>query len=155
MNANVCRVYESSKVAEGQKRMLLIFLFLASSTELRSVRMCPECCKCDTTFGTNKSKKELFTLAFKDGKNNKAFNGGRAFIPCAQTWVFNLLFKVCLLQFWGQTTTCERVHLMLTDGCVQEYLPLINSTGTNKSFPNAIHGLCYFHLVKKTHGMQT
>jgi len=34
---------------------------------------------------------------------------------------------------------------MMTDGCSQEYLSFINNSGKNKSFENAVNGLCYFH----------
>ena len=56
------------------------------------VQMHPELCVADTTFGTNNNKKELFTLAFKDGNNN-VFNGARAYIPNAQKCVFHMMFK--------------------------------------------------------------
>ena len=135
--------YESSKM-KSNGRLMLIFLF-ASNEEMRMVRMFPEYCCYDTTFGTNNEKKELFTLAFLDG-NNHALNGGRAFVPSSQSWVFNTLFKFCLKTFWGEIVT-DRLHLMITDGCTQEYLSFINNTGKNNAFPNAIHGLCYFHLV--------
>jgi hypothetical protein len=112
---------------------------------MRLTRMHPEFCCCDTTFGTNNKKKELFTLAFLDG-NNKAFNGGRAFIPSAQAWTFQTLFKYCLPTFWGPVIT-SRLFLMITDGCVQEGASFINNIGVGVAFPNAIHGLCYFHLA--------
>ena len=94
---DVKRLYESSLIRDDG-RLLVLFLY-ASNEELRRVRMHPEFCAADTTFGTNDEKKELFTLAFKDG-NNKAFNGGRCFIPNAQKWVFGMLFKNCLPLFW-------------------------------------------------------
>ena len=125
-------------------KLLVLFLY-ASNEELRMVRMHPEFCAADTTFGTNNEKKELFTLAFKDG-NNKAFNGGRCFIPNAQKWVFGMLFKECLPMFWTKEVT-DNLRLMLTDGCTSEYLPFILNIGFNKSFPKAVRGLCYYHLA--------
>ena len=107
--------------------------------------MHPEFCAADTTFGTNNEKKELFTLAFLDG-NKKAFNGGRAYLPNAQRWVFSMIFRDCLPHFWGKTI-CNNLRLLLTDGCSNEYLPFIKNCGLHNSFPNAVHGLCYFHLV--------
>ena len=107
--------------------------------------MHPEFCAADTTFGTNNEDKELFTLAFKDG-NNKAFNGGRCFIPNAQKWVFNMMFKYCLPAFWEEEV-CNNIRLLITDGCTQEYLPFILNIGFEKTFPKAVHGLCYYHLA--------
>ena len=138
----VTELYKSSKIEGGT--LLVLFLY-ASNEELRLARMHPEFCAADTTFGTNNEKKELFTLAFKDG-NNKAFNGGRCFIPNAQKWVFAMMFKHCLPKFWGQKIT-KNVRLLLTDGCTAEYLPFILNIGFEKAFPKAVHGLCYYHLA--------
>ena len=93
--------------------LLVIFLY-NSSEEMRLLRMHPEVLLADTTHGTNKEKKELFTIAAKDG-NNKAFNACRAYIPNAQQWVFELLFKECLPHFFGQTIL-SRVRLLITEG---------------------------------------
>ena len=91
--------------------------------------MFPEFLCCDTTFGTNKDKNESFTLASLDG-NNQGFNRGRAFVPSSQSLVFQLLFKHCLTQFWGEFTA-QRLRLMITDGCTQEYLSFIQNIGPN------------------------
>ena len=95
--------------------------------------------------GTNNLKKELFTLAFLDS-NNRAFNGGRAFIPNGQQWVYHLIFRYCLPTFWGDTI-CRRLKLMMTDGCSQEYMAFIDNSGKKNSFPKAVNGLCYFHTA--------
>ena len=109
------------------------------------MRMHPEFCAADTTFGTEKSKKELFTLTFKNGQNN-IMNGGRAYIPNAQRWVFMMMFGELLPAFWG-SHVCERLRLLITDGCYNEYLSFIGNIGYKKAFPNAVPGLCYYHLV--------
>ena len=140
-------LYNSSipSTANGGSGRLLLIFFYASEEELRLIRMFPEFVCCDTTFGTNRDKKELFTVAGLDG-NNHAFNAGRAFRPSGQSWVFNLLFKHCLKLFWGNEVA-QKLRLVLTDGCIQEYLAFIHNSGPNSSFPNAIHGLCNFHLL--------
>ena len=130
-------------------RLLVAFLF-ATKEEMRHTRMHPEFCAADTTFGTENTKKELFTLTFKNG-NNQLLNGGRAYIPNAQKWVFEMMFKELLPTFWGPEI-CERLRLVITDGCCNEYVSFmqnigINKDGGNKSFPNAVIGLCYYHLV--------
>ncbi|KAG7357777.1 MULE transposase domain containing protein [Nitzschia inconspicua] len=107
--------------------------------------MHPESISCDVTFGTENTKKQLFDFAAVDG-NNKAFNCGRAYIPNGQTWVFWYCFKYCLPVFWGPVVT-ERLCVMSTDGCPQEYLPFIQNTGLGTTFPNATHSLCYFHTA--------
>ncbi|KAG7356071.1 MULE transposase domain containing protein [Nitzschia inconspicua] len=107
--------------------------------------MHPESISCDATFGTENTKKQLFTLATRDG-NNKAFNCGVAYIPNGQAWVFWHCFRYCLKTLWGETVT-KRVSLMCTDGCVQEYQAFINNAGEGGSFPNAVHTLCYFHTA--------
>jgi hypothetical protein len=107
---------------KGGERLLLIFLF-ASDEELRLLMMHPECLMVDTTFKTNKQKKELFTVAFKDG-NNQGCNGARAYIPSGARWVFACLFEQCLPLFWG-ADVCLRVRLFLTDGDPHEYSQII------------------------------
>ena len=143
--SNLVQLYNSSIGASGSTRKLLLIFMFATTEELRLIRMFPEFCCCDTTFGTNREKKELFTLASLDA-NNQGFNCGRAFVPNSQSWVFHLLFKHCLPTFWGKAVT-EKLQLMITDGCTQEYMSFIRNTGVNRPFPNAIHGLCDFHLL--------
>ena len=36
---------------------------------------------------------------------------------------------------------------MITDGCVQEWTTFIGNCGIDAAFPNAVLGLCYFHLA--------
>jgi hypothetical protein len=131
-----------SNLLKGEQKLLLIFLF-ASDEELRLVMMHPEFFAFDTTFQTNKQKKELFTIAGLDG-NNRGFNGGRAFIPSSKQWVFLYLFRYCLPIFWGKDVI-ERLRLALTDGDPHEYSQFIRAVDV-KAIPNAVHGLCYFHM---------
>ena len=112
---------------------------------MRLTRMHPECFMVDTTHGTNNERKELFTVAGKDG-NNFAFNACRCFIPNQQQWVFNLLFSQCLPIFFGKTIT-SRINLLVTDGATTEYIPILKIIGKNGPYPHCSHGLCYFHLV--------
>ena len=125
--------------------MLLIFIF-SSDEETGLVRMYPEVYCCDTTFGTNNEKKDLFTVAFLDG-NKKLLNGARAYIPNEQRWMFHTLFKYCLPFFWGPSVR-ERMNLIMIDSCSKEFMSVIESTGDKSyGFPNAILGLCYWHLA--------
>ena len=124
--------------------MLVLFIY-NTAEEMRLTRMHPEMMQADTTHGTNKEKKELFTLASLDG-NNKAFDALRGFIPNAQKWVFTTLFAECLPKLFGKLIT-ERNKLMLTDGCSAEYLSFIMNSGSGHVYKNSCLGLCYFHLV--------
>jgi hypothetical protein len=119
--------------------------FFAHEEELRLLSMHPESLCCDTTFGTENTKKELFDVAGVDG-NNKGFNGCRAYIPNAQQWVFWYTFKHCLPMFWGKVDS-HRVRPLITDGCPQEINSVVSNIGNGRSFPNAVHSLCYFHLA--------
>ncbi|KAG7371399.1 MULE transposase domain containing protein [Nitzschia inconspicua] len=142
-NARFRLLHNQNRLSSSQK-LLLIFLF-ATVEEMRLLQMHPESISCDVTFGTENTKKQLFTLAACDG-NNKAFNCGRAYIPNGQAWVFWHCFRYCLKVFWGESIT-NRVSLMCTDGCVQEYQAFINNTGDGETFPNAVHTLCHFHTA--------
>jgi hypothetical protein len=136
-------LYQDCKLS-GAQQLLLIFFF-AHEEELRLLSMHPESLCCDTTFGTENTKKELFDVAGLDG-NNKGFNAGRAYIPNAQQWVFSYIFKYCLPKFWG-VTVCNRVSLFVTDGDAQEINGVVTNIGPGRAFPNAVHSLCYFHLA--------
>lgn len=89
--------------------------------------MHPEACSCDTTFGTNKEKKGLFTVAALDG-NNTTFYAAQGFIPNEQGWLFHVLFKYCLPLLWGNTIS-SRMNLMTTDQNSEEYMALVGNTG--------------------------
>ena len=78
--------------------LLVVFLY-NNYDEIRLTPIHPESLMVDTTHGTDKERKELFTIASKDG-NNRAFNACRAFIPNQQQWVFHLLFSECIPLFW-------------------------------------------------------
>ena len=65
---------------------------------MRLTRMRPEYFMVDTTHDTNNARKELFTVAGKEG-NNFAFNACRDYILNQQQWMFNLLFSQCLPVF--------------------------------------------------------
>lgn len=122
---SVIEAYERNHLL-GNKHLLVLFLY-NSEEEMRLLRMHPECLQADTTHGTNNEKKELFTIAAKDG-NNKGFNAARAHIPNAQKWVFNSLFQHCLPIFFGRTIV-ERNRLLLTDGCSNEFMSFISTLG--------------------------
>ena len=59
--------YFCSNLTDGGK-LLVLFLY-NSYDEMRLTRMHPESLMIDTTHGTNKERKELFTVATKDGNN--------------------------------------------------------------------------------------
>jgi hypothetical protein len=67
-------------------------------------------------------------------------------VPNGQSWTFQTLFKYCLPILWG-TVIVQRMRLMMTDGCSQEYLSFINNSGKNNAFENSVNGLCYFHAT--------
>ena len=146
-DGRIRRVWDQNMLSD-RERLLVIFLF-TTKEERRNARMHPEFCAADTTFGTENTKKELFTVAFKSG-NNKVLNGARAYIPNAQRWVFYMMFNELLPLLWGPEI-CERLRLIITDGCCNEYLSFIQNRGKNESFPNAVIGLCYYHLVLQSY----
>jgi hypothetical protein len=113
--ARFSELYGAARLTSS-KRLLLMFFF-ASEKEMRRLLMHPASLTCNTTFGTENTKKELFDIAGLD-RNNKGFNAGRAYIPIAQEWVFYYAFKHCLPVLWGPVIT-QRVSLMCTDGCTQ------------------------------------
>jgi hypothetical protein len=74
--------------------------------------MHPESLCCDTTFGTENKKKELFDVAGLDSKN-KGINAGRAYIPNAQQWGFFVHVQaLSAFPFWG-AVVASHVRLMV------------------------------------------
>ena len=136
-------LYESNELT-GKDRLLALGVY-SSEKEMRLLRMYPEMIQADTTHVTNNAKKELFTLASLY-VNNKEFNGGRVSIPKAQKWVFSTIFKILLPIFWGGIIV-KRNQLMMTDGCVLEYMSCIAHSGEGRPFFNSVLVLCHFHLV--------
>ena len=57
----------------------LLFVWVLDK-ELCMVTMHPECMSVDLTHGSNRQKKKLIVVAFKDGNNN-VFPGAHAFQP--------------------------------------------------------------------------
>ena len=89
--------YIASNLSNGGK-LLVLFLY-NNYDEMRLTRMHPGSLMVDTTHGTNKERKELVTIASKEG-NNRAFNACRAFILNQQQWVFYLPFQSVYLFFF-------------------------------------------------------
>jgi MULE transposase domain len=134
---------------KNDEKILLIFFFVHDE-EFRWFRMNPEVVACDTTFGVEKTKKGLFKISGVDG-NNSLFNCGRAFIPSEQAWAFRVLFHDILSAVLG-SELCSRVRRICTDGCVQQYTTLVQSFGSGMAFPNAVHTLCFYHVVVQKWG---
>ena len=94
---DIIRQYTNANLTKHGK--LLVLCMYNTHEEMRLTRMHPEALMVDTTHGTNKDRKELFTVTGKDG-NNKGFNALRAYIPNQQQWIFHLIFSECLPFFW-------------------------------------------------------
>ena len=90
---DIIRQYTNTNLTKDGK--LLVLFMYNTHEEMRLTRMHPEAFMIDTTHGTNKDRKELFTIAGKDGNNN-GFNALRAYIPNQQQWIFHLIFSECL-----------------------------------------------------------
>ena len=123
-------------------KLLLIFAWV-SDDDLRLVRMHPEFLCIDCTHKSNRQKRDLFTIAGKDGNNN-GFNPLLAFIPNQKGWVFNELFLNIIPTLWG-SDTLKRVFLSLTDG--DRLMIQAQHNGIDHGiWPNTVHALCFWHL---------
>ena len=123
--------------------VLLLFMW-ATDEEIRLVTMHPESLSCDLTHGSNKSKKELNIVAFKDG-NNKVYSGAHAFQPNARRVIFSLFFKDGLVHLWPKTAI-ERNYFFITNGDQDMYMPLADAV-KDDVWPNTTIGRCKFHLL--------
>ena len=114
------QIYEDNKIDEGSK-ILLLFMF-ASMEEMCLFSMHPWFLAVDTTFKSNKDKKELLIFAFKDG-SNKAAQAGKAYISSSGRWLFHIVFQHCFPLLYGRNV-CNQVYLFITDGDQDVYIPL-------------------------------
>ena len=131
--------YVNTNICNGGK--LLVLILYNNHEEMRLLRMHPESIMVDTTYGTNRGKKELFTVAGKDD-NNVAFNACRAFLPNQQQWVFNSVFSECLPHFFGKLI-CNRMKSIISDGATIEYVPILKTLGRMDD----IHSLCTAYVT--------
>ena len=137
----VKRIRREEKVNDGTE-LLLLFLWVLDE-ELRMLTMHPESLSCDLTHGSNKSKKELNIVAFKDGNNN-VYPAAHAFQPNARRVIFSLFFRDGLVNLWPRTVI-ERNCFFIMDGDQDMYMPFVDAA-RDKVYPNSTLGRCQFHL---------
>lgn len=125
----------------GQK--ILLAVAWVRVDELLYFELYPEIFMVDVTYGTNNEGRPLFMSGSVDC-DMKTFTPVRAFMPSECKWVFRWLWAEAIPALLGKDNL-SRVQMVLSDGDskiydtfdqVREYL-----------FPNAVHGLCLYHLV--------
>ncbi len=127
----------------GQR--ILLACAWARDDERRLFELYPEVLSVDVTFGTNREGRPLGTSCSFD-QNMKTFTPVRAFLPSECGWVFRWLFETAVPALIPESTR-NRIQLVLTDGDAK-MCNAFNLVQPN-FYPNAIHGLCMFHLVSQ------
>lgn len=105
-------------VEMGSSTKRLLAIGWSTDDELRNVAMFPESLSCDCTSQVNSQKRDLFTVAAKDG-SNKCFLAFRAFLSNQKRSTFLLLFGTMMPALFGKDT-CRRVSFIATDGDTDE-----------------------------------
>ena len=105
----------------------------------------PEILMVDTTFQTNNQGRPLFT-SVGVGRDMESFSPFRVLLPSQCRWVFGWIWDIVAPTLLGPEIL-ERVQLVLTDGDPNIYLSF--EQYKDKHYPNAVHGLCAYHLVVK------
>ncbi|CAB9510893.1 unknown protein [Seminavis robusta] len=124
-----------------------VFLACAWCTEeeRKLFQKYPEVLMVDVTFQTNNQGRPLFTSC-SPGRDMFFFTPLRAYLPSQCRWVFSWLFGSAIPLLLGMYSLA-RTQLVLSDGDPNIYLSF--EEHQPKAYPNAIHGLCIYHLVTK------
>jgi hypothetical protein len=138
-----CLLPIRDRLQVGQR--ILLGVAWSREDERRLFDLFPEIMYVDVTMGTNDEGRPLALAVGTDG-NMKVFTPVRAFLPSQCRWVFDWLFGTVFPTLLGREPL-SRTQLVLTDGDSKEY----GAFGDNQRefYPNAVHGLCIYHLVTK------
>ena len=127
---------------------LLLGAAWASKQQKRMFGMFPETLCADVTMGTNAEKRPLLVMTAKTSENQivRVF---QAFLPSQCRWIFDWCFRDAFVQLHGSTSV-ERNQIILTDGDLQMYSPLVDLIGDRGSpWRNSKHMLCMWHLINR------
>lgn len=130
-----------------------ILLALAWTTDegRRKFDAFPEFVSGDATEQTNSEERPFYTLMGKDNMN-KSFAHTWAFMPSNATWIYSWLFEEAVPTL-HPGTAMERVQLIVTDACNQEFSAISNVIGKGKDmskmYPMAWHRWCGWHRVNR------
>ena len=147
---------ESSKIALGSLlaemceelkvgQNILLACAWCRTDEARMFDAWPEVLMLDVTFQTNSEGRPLGLSVGQDG-NVDSFTPVRVFMPSQCQWVFSWIFGTAFPTLLGREAL-ERTQLVLTDGDDKIYKAFDEHQPT--IYPNAVHGLCMYHLVTK------
>jgi hypothetical protein len=127
----------------GQK--ILIAIAWSREDERRLFEKFPEVFMIDVTMGMNNQGLPEMVLC-SPGPDMRTFTPVRAFLPSQCKWVFNWLFGTAFPALLGQSSLA-RTQLVLSDGDPKIYLAFAENQP--RTYSNAMHGLCTFHLITK------
>jgi hypothetical protein len=103
----------------------------------------------DVTMGTNNQGRPLLVTCCP-GPDMKVFTPVRSFLPSQCKWVFGWIWGTAIPVLLGRKNL-QKTQLILSDGDPKIYDAFEEHRKTN--YPNAMHGLCIFHLVTKPLGL--
>lgn len=132
-------VRECLKVGQN----ILLAVAWVRTDELKLFSKFPEILMVDVTHSTNSEGRPLVVTAGIDCYK-KSFSPIRAYIPSECMWVFHWLWKTAIQKLL-RPENCRRIQLVLTDGDDKIYRPFDQLK--DEFYPNAVHGLCVYHLV--------
>ena len=130
-----------------------VLLALAWTTDegKRKFDMYPEFISGDATEDTNSEERPFYTLLGKDNMN-KSFAHTWCYMPSDSRWAYTWLFQEAVTSL-HPGTACQRVQLIVTDACPQEFFAISTCIGKgndmSKVYPNAHHRWCGWHKVNR------
>ena len=125
---------------------VLLAVAWCRNDERRLFQMFPEVFMFDITHGTNKEGRPLGISSSCDSNMN-VFTPFRVFMPSECHWVFIWIFKTAIPFLIG-LEALARVQLVLSNGDSKIFKSF--DEVKDEIYPNAMHGLCRFHLVKQS-----
>lgn len=135
----LCPIQRELRV--GQK--ILLAVAWVRDDERRLFELFPEVFVVDVTYGTNREGRPLITSCAFD-QNMKTFTPIRSFAPSECGWVFQWYFETAVPSLLPKEAL-SRTQLVITDGDTKMYNAF--DSVRDRFYPNAVHGLCIYHLV--------
>ena len=133
------------KMKYNDETELLLAISITTDDMNHHVNMFPEVFYLDVTANTNKQKRDLFLMVVKDA-NGKAYIGNATIIPCGKRWVYTHIYKIFLLELFGEVTISQN-RLCLTDDDIVEWGLLDDCNNIMECCSQSRHMLCMFHAL--------
>ena len=121
---------------------ILVSFAWSHDEQVRKLQQFPEFLACDTTFGVNKERRNLFVVSLVDG-NNKQSNVMKVFMPSKKMIAYS--WSICMaLPFIIGPKYSKLISCIATDG-EHALIQAVDIAKNSEHFNNPKHRLDYYH----------